>query len=45
VGTTEFELPRERAMQLYESGRAGAEKFLTHKWAGLRGFPVLQAVH
>jgi NTE family protein len=45
VGTTEFVLTRERAMQLYESGRAGAENFLTHKWAGPRGFPILQAVH
>jgi hypothetical protein len=45
VGTTEFVLTRECAMQLYESGRAGAENFLTHKWAGPRGFPILQAVH
>src|SRR5215212_3240463 len=45
VGTTEFDLTRERAIQLYESGRAGAETFLTHKWAGRRGFPILQAVH
>src|SRR5919112_683031 len=44
VGTTEFDLPRERAMQLYNSGRAGAEEFLTHKWVGPRGFPLLQAV-
>jgi NTE family protein len=29
VGTTEFDLPRERAMKLYESGRAGAEEFLS----------------
>ena len=29
VGTTEFDLSRERAMKLYESGRAGAEKFLS----------------
>ncbi|NMO23261.1 patatin-like phospholipase family protein [Pyxidicoccus fallax] len=28
VGTTEFNLERERAMKLYESGRAGAEQFL-----------------
>jgi NTE family protein len=45
VGTTEFDLTRERAIQLYESGRAGAEEFLTHKWAGRRGFPILKAVH
>ncbi len=29
VGTTEFDLSRERAMKLYESGRAGAEEFLS----------------
>jgi NTE family protein len=28
VGTTEFELPRERAIALYDSGRWAAEKFL-----------------
>jgi NTE family protein len=28
VGTTEFELPRERALALYDSGRWAAEKFL-----------------
>jgi NTE family protein len=28
VGTTEFELPRNRALELYDSGRAAAEKFL-----------------
>jgi|RhiMetdeSRZDD1v2_1073273.scaffolds.fasta_scaffold410513_2 NTE family protein len=28
VGTTEFELPRERAESLYESGRQAAQKFL-----------------
>ncbi len=28
VGTTEFELTRERALALYESGRTAAEKFL-----------------
>ena len=28
VGTTEFDLPRERAMELYYSGRAAAEEFL-----------------
>jgi NTE family protein len=39
VGTTEFDLPRERAMQLYNSGRAAAEEFLSHKWVGPRGFP------
>jgi NTE family protein len=44
VGTTEFDLPRERAMELYDSGRAGAEEFLSHKWAGPRGFPILQAM-
>jgi NTE family protein len=43
VGTTEFDLPRERAMQLYGSGRAGAEEFLCHKWAGPRGFPRSEA--
>ena len=30
VGTTEFDLSRERAMKLYESGRAGAEEFLSY---------------
>ena len=44
VGTTEFDLPKERAMELYDSGRAGAEEFLTHKWAGSRGFPLLQSM-
>jgi NTE family protein len=44
VGTTDFDLTRERAVQLYDSGRAGAEEFLTHKWAGPRGFPILQAM-
>ncbi len=39
VGTTEFDLSRERAMNLHELGRAGAEEFLRHKWAGPRGFP------
>jgi len=33
VGTTEFDLPRERAMKLYDSGRAAAEKFLSRKQA------------
>jgi NTE family protein len=33
VGTTEFDLPRERAMKLYDSGRVATEKFLSHKWA------------
>ena len=28
VGTTEFDLPRERALKLYDSGRASAEAFL-----------------
>jgi NTE family protein len=28
VGTTEFDLPRERALELYDSGRRAAEKFL-----------------
>jgi NTE family protein len=28
VGTTEFDLPRERAQALYDSGRSAAEKFL-----------------
>jgi len=42
VGTTEFDLPRERAMELYESGRAAAEEFLSHEWAGPRGFPILR---
>ena len=45
VGTTEFDLPEERAMDLYDSGRAGTEEFLTHKWVGPRGFPLLQAMH
>jgi NTE family protein len=31
VGTTEFDLPRERALALYDSGRWAAEKFLD-KW-------------
>lgn len=31
VGTTEFDLPRERAIALYDSGRWAAEKFLD-KW-------------
>jgi NTE family protein len=31
VGTTEFDLPRERALELYDSGRSAAEKFLD-KW-------------
>ncbi|MFN8185994.1 MAG: patatin-like phospholipase family protein [Gaiellales bacterium] len=29
VGTTEFDLPRERALALYESGRRAAESFLS----------------
>ena len=29
VGTTEFDLSRERAMKLYESGRASAVEFLS----------------
>ena len=33
VGTTEFDLSRERAMKLYDSGRAAAEKILNHRWA------------
>ena len=28
VGTTEFDLPRDRALELYDSGRRAAEKFL-----------------
>jgi NTE family protein len=28
VGTTEFDLPRNRALELYDSGRSAAEKFL-----------------
>jgi NTE family protein len=28
VGTTEFDLPRDRALSLYDSGRSAAEKFL-----------------
>jgi NTE family protein len=28
VGTTEFDIPRERALRLYESGRSATEKFL-----------------
>ncbi len=28
VGTTEFDLSRERALELYDSGRQAAEKFL-----------------
>jgi NTE family protein len=28
VGTTEFDLPTERVMDLFESGRAAAEEFL-----------------
>ena len=31
VGTTEFDLPRDRALELYDSGRRAAEKFLD-KW-------------
>ena len=42
VGTTEFDLPRERALKLYDSGRAAAEEFLSHEWAGPRGFPILR---
>jgi NTE family protein len=34
VGTTEFDLARERAMQLYDSGRAAAEEFL-NAWCEL----------
>jgi NTE family protein len=34
VGTTEFELPRERALALYNSGRAAAEEFLAQGRAG-----------
>jgi NTE family protein len=30
VGTTEFDLPRERAEALYQSGRKAAEEFLEH---------------
>ncbi len=30
VGTTEFDLPRERAEALYQSGRQAAEEFLEH---------------
>ena len=44
VGTTEFELPRKRALALYNSGRAAAEEFLTHEWVGPRGFPIPQAM-
>jgi NTE family protein len=44
VGTTEFDLPRKRAMQSYGSGRASAEEFLSHKWMGPRGFPLLQTM-
>jgi len=43
VGTAEFDLPRDRVMQLYDSGRAAAEEFLSHKWAGPRGFPRSEA--
>ena len=39
VGTTEFDLPKERAMALYDSGRAAAEGFL----GGERSAPVAQA--
>src|ERR687898_2754545 len=44
VGTTEFDLPRERALELYDSGRAAAEEFLSHEWAGPRGFPLLRTM-
>jgi NTE family protein len=33
VGITEFELPRERALALYDSGRAAAERFSGQGWA------------
>jgi NTE family protein len=39
VGITEFDLPRDRAMELYESGRVAAEEFLGQK----RSAPVAQA--
>lgn len=39
VGTTEFDLPKERAMALYDSGRAAAEGFL----GGERSAPVAQS--
>jgi hypothetical protein len=39
VGTTDFDLPRERAVELYESGRAAAEEFLSHE----RALPPLPA--
>jgi NTE family protein len=42
VGTTEFDLPRGRALELYDSGRAAAEEFLSHEWAGPRGFPIVR---
>jgi NTE family protein len=32
VRTTEFDLPRERALALYASGRAAAEEFLSSGW-------------
>ena len=39
VGITEFDLPRERAMDLYYSGRAAAKEFLNQGWS----VPVPQA--
>ena len=39
MGTTEFDLPEERAIGLFESGRAAAEEFLAEyqtQWSTAR---------